>query len=191
MKQLYFPSYIKKGRLAYSIIEHESGAKILKGFYLDSSIDKESFFLQYFVQALYRPFPHLNFSLGDRLGGHLKSSEIDKINTILSSFRDFDNLNCFSDYIPFLNSNHFYGAEINKFECYAFQYYLLGDYAKAKNYFKKIINFENSKNPEWFEDSVRIAREFVRFIDSCMYENGIKTLLLWQEETIKSLKLDV
>ena len=82
---------------------------------------------------------------------------VDKINTILSSFRDFDNLNCFSDYIPFLNSNHFYGAEINKFECYAFQYYLLGDYAKAKNYFKKIINFENGL-PPYYKYLVIFAR---------------------------------
>ena len=61
MKKLTFPSYTKKGRLAYSIIEHENGAKLLKGFYLDSSINKDLFFVQYFVQSLYDPFPFFNF----------------------------------------------------------------------------------------------------------------------------------
>ena len=83
MRKLSFPSYTKKGRLAYSVIEHESGAKLLKGFYLDSSINEDCFFIQYFVQSLFDPFPHLNFSLGNRLGGHLNPSEIDKINNMI------------------------------------------------------------------------------------------------------------
>ena len=128
MKKLTFPSYTKKGRLAYSIIEHENGAKLLKGFYLDSSINKDLFFVQYFVQSLYDPFPFFNFSLGDRLGGHLNSSEIDKINKMIDSFKEFDRLKSFSDYIPFLNTHPYYGSDINRYKCYAFHYYLQSDY---------------------------------------------------------------
>ena len=48
MKKLSFPSFEKKGRLAYSVLEHNSGVKLLKGFYLESSIYEDSFFIQYY-----------------------------------------------------------------------------------------------------------------------------------------------
>ena len=48
--------FIKNGRLAYYIIKDKSGASVLIGFYLDSSVDKDAFFLQYFVQCLYVTF---------------------------------------------------------------------------------------------------------------------------------------
>lgn len=191
MKKLSFPSYVKKGRLAYSIIEHENGAKLLKGFYLDSSINKDFFFVQYFVQSLYNPFPFFNFSLGDRLGGHLNSSEIDKINKMIDSFKEFDRLKSFSDYIPFLNTHPYYGSDINRYKCYAFHYYLLYDYEMSKKFFTKIMDFETHPNSEWFEEDVNIAKEFVGFIESCSYDKGINKLLQWQTETIKSLKLNL
>lgn len=148
MKKLNFPSYTKKGRLAYSIIEHENGAKLLKGFYLDSSINKDFFFVQYFVQSLYNPFPFLNFSLGDRLGGHLNPSEIDKINKMIDSFKEFDRLKSFSDYIPFLNTHPYYGSDINRYKCYAFHYYLQSNFEKSRCFFSKILNYETHSNPE-------------------------------------------
>lgn len=191
MKKLNFPSYTKKGRLAYSIIEHENGAKLLKGFYLDSSINKDFFFVQYFVQSLYNPFPFLNFSLGDRLGGHLNPSEIDKINKMIDSFKEFDRLKSFSDYIPFLNTHPYYGSDINRYKCYAFHYYLQSNFEKSRCFFSKILNYETHSNPEWFEDDINIAREFVGFIDSCSFENGLNKLLQWQKDTIKNLKLDI
>lgn len=191
MKKLTFPSYTKKGRLAYSIIEHENGAKLLKGFYLDSSINKDLFFVQYFVQSLYDPFPFFNFSLGDRLGGHLNSSEIDKINKMIDSFKEFDRLKSFSDYIPFLNTHPYYGSDINRYKCYAFHYYLQSDYENSRCSFCKILNFETHSNPEWFEDDINIAREFIGFIDSCSFEKGLNKLLQWQKDTIKNLKLDI
>lgn len=191
MKKLNFPSYTKKGRLAYSIIEHENGAKLLKGLYLDSSINKDFFFVQYFVQSLYNPFPFLNFSLGDRLGGHLNPSEIDKINKMIDSFKEFDRLKSFSDYIPFLNTHPYYGSDINRYKCYAFHYYLQSNFEKSRCFFSKILNYETHSNPEWFEDDINIAREFVGFIDSCSFENGLNKLLQWQKDTIKNLKLDI
>lgn len=191
MKKLTFPSYTKKGRLAYSIIEHENGAKLLKGFYLDSSINKDLFFVQYFVQSLYDPFPFFNFSLGDRLGGHLNSSEIDKINKMIDSFKEFDRLKSFSDYIPFLNTHPYYGSDINRYKCYAFHYYLQSDYENSRCFFCKILDFETHSNPEWFEDDINIAREFIGFIDSCSFEKGLNKLLQWQKDTIKNLKLDI
>ena len=192
MRKLSFPScYIKKGRLAYSVIEHESGAKLLKGFYLDASINKDYFFVQYFVQSLFDSFPYLNFSLGNRLGGHLNPSEIDQINNMINSFKEFDCLKCFSDYIPFLNTHPYYGSDISKFKCYAFHYYLQSDFEKSRIFFNKIMDFENHQNSEWFETDIKTAKEFVGFINSCSFDKGINQLLQWQEETIKNLKLKI
>lgn len=189
MKKLSLPSYLKKGRLAYSIIEHKSGAKLLKGFYLDSSTDNHSFFLQYFVQTLYDPFPTFDFSLGDRIGGHLTSTDIDEINMMLNSFKEFDFLTSFSDYIPYLESHPYHGAEINRLKCYAFHYYLEGNYDKSKFYFLKILDIDNSKNVNWVNDIIDVAKEFVSFIDSGNYIKGIENLLQWQHKTIASLRL--
>lgn len=189
MRKLSFPTYIKKGRLAYSLIEHKSGAKLLKGFYLDSCTDKDSFFLQWFVQALYDPFPHLDFSLGDRIGGHLKSTDVDEINKMLASFTEFGNLTHFSDYIPFIDSHPYHGAEIHRLKCYAFYYFFEGDYSKSKSYLLKIIETENSQNIEWVNDVIKMAEEFISLIDTKAFDKGIEKLLQWQRETLSNLKL--
>ena len=190
MKKLSFPSFEKKGRLAYSVLEHKSGVKLLKGFYLESSINEDSFFIQYFVQSLFDQFPHLNFSLGNRIGGILKPSEIDDINIMLDSFKEFNQLNSFTDYIPFLNSHPYYGSDISRFKCYAFHYFLLYDFEKSKKFFTKIIDFETHPDSEWFEEDIKIAKEFVGFIESCSYEKGINKLLQWQAETIKRFEIE-
>ena len=79
IKEIKFADkFIKNGILAYYIIKDKSGASVLIGFYLDSSTDKDSFFLQYFVQCLYVPFSTYNFSLGERIGNHWKKEESER-----------------------------------------------------------------------------------------------------------------
>ncbi len=192
MQKLSFPlNYIKKGSQAYSIIEHESGAKIMKGFCLSSSINKDCFFLNYFVQPLYIRNQDIDLSLGDRLGGHLNLSDIDRTKEIIDSFKDFEQLTSFSNYISFFESHPYYGSDDNRYICLAFFYYLLSDYKKSRHFFNKIIDFENHQNPEWFEEDVKTAKEFVGYVNSCSFDKGLNKLLQWQEETLKSLKLDI
>lgn len=65
MRKLNLPDkFKKKGRLAYYTLAHKTGAMVLVGFYLDNSIDPNSFFVNYFAQCLYAPFSTYNFSLG-------------------------------------------------------------------------------------------------------------------------------
>lgn len=65
MRKLILPDrFKKKGRLAYYTLAHKTGAMVLVGFYLDNSIDPNSFFVNYFAQCLYAPFSTYNFSLG-------------------------------------------------------------------------------------------------------------------------------
>lgn len=73
---LNFPDrFKKKGRLAYYTLTHKTGAIVLVGFYLDNSIDPNSFFVNYFAQCLYVPFCTYNFSLGDRIGSYWQNVE--------------------------------------------------------------------------------------------------------------------
>lgn len=68
MRKLIFPDrFKKKGRLAYYTLTHKTGAMVLVGFYLDNSIDPNSFFVNYFAQCLYVPFSTYNFSLETEL----------------------------------------------------------------------------------------------------------------------------
>ena len=76
MRLLNFPDrFMKKGRLAYYTLTHKTGAIVLVGFYLDNSIDPNSFFVNYFAQCLYVPFCTYNFSLGDRIGSYWQNVE--------------------------------------------------------------------------------------------------------------------
>ena len=52
MRKLILPDrFKKKGRLAYYTLAHKTGAMVLVGFYLDNSIDPNSFFVNYFAQV--------------------------------------------------------------------------------------------------------------------------------------------
>lgn len=76
MRLLNFPDrFKKKGRLAYYTLTHKTGAIVLVGFYLDNSIDPNSFFVNYFAQCLYVPFCTYNFSLGDRISSYWQNVE--------------------------------------------------------------------------------------------------------------------
>jgi len=189
MKGLIFPSkFVKSGRLAYYTIEHESGALILVGFYLDGTIDKNSFFLQYFVQCLYDPFVTYNFSLGDRIGHYWSKEDVDSINVELQKFVKFDRLNSFEDFIKYLKNNPYYGHSKNPY--FAYTHFILHNYTKSARYIKKILALKKSKwHPEWFEKQIKDAELINDCITKKDYDRGIEYLLEWQKETITALKI--
>ena len=115
IKEIKFADkFIKNGRLAYYIIKDKSGASVLIGFYLDSSVDKDAFF-----QCLYVPFSTYNFSLGERIGNHWKKEEINDINLSLQNFKKFNFLNSFEDIIPYILNNSYYGHKIGRDEIFS------------------------------------------------------------------------
>ena len=95
MKQLDLPHYfIKKDNLAYYITS-KLGLDVVTVIYIDSSIDPENFFVQYFVQPLYIRFPTFIFNFGYRIGSHWTIKDLEKINlelSILNKFNDFNDL---------------------------------------------------------------------------------------------------
>lgn len=190
MKGLNFPvRFIKKGRLAYTIIEHETGSKILVGLYLDSSLEKDSFLVQYFVQCLFVPFSTYNFSLGDRIGSYFSKREIELLNNELTKFRKFDSINSFDDFIPYLENSTYYGDNVGRTNYFALTYFIQKDFDRALLNFAEIIKLKSHSNPDWFKEDILNAE----FIKSCIEENdyqkGIKQILKWQIDTMKSLKI--
>ncbi len=190
MKGLNFPvRFIKKGRLAYTIIEHETGSKILVGFYLDSSLDKDSFKVQYFVQCLFVPFSTYNFSLGDRIGSYLSNRDIELLNNELTNFRKFDSLYSFDDFIPYLENSTYYGNNVERTKYFALTYFIQKDFEKALLNLVEIIKLKSHSNIDWFKEDVLNAEFIKSCIDENDYQKGIKQILKWQFDTMKSLKI--
>ena len=189
IKEIKFEDkFIKNGRLAYYIIKDKSGAAILIGFYLDSSVDKDAFFLQYFVQCLYVPFSTYNFSLGERIGNHWKKEEINDINLSLQNFKKFNFLNSFEDIIPYILNNSYCGHKIGRDEYLAYTYFILGKYSEALQYIEKITALKKHENAEWFKKAIQRAELIKEYIIKNDYDSGIYQLLKWQNETITALK---
>jgi hypothetical protein len=179
----------KKGRLAYYHLEHESSAKILVAIFLDSSIDPHCFYIQQFVQCLYVPFPTYIFSLGDRIGGLWQTTDITAINHNLKNFKQFDTLNSFEAFVPYLEQNKYYGDVIGRNLYFALTHFILKNYKKALPYLNEIIDMENPPNLDWQQQNTTNAAQIKNIILEENYQAGLSQILSWQEETISSLKL--
>lgn len=187
---LNFPvKFIKKGKLAYTIIEHVTGSKILVGFYLDCSLDKDSFRVQYFVQCLFVPFSTYNFSLGDRIGGYWSNRDIELLNNELTNFRKFDSLNLFDDFIPYLENNTYYGDNVGRTKYFALTYFIHKNFERSLLNLTDIIKLKSHPNSDWFKEDILNAEFIKRCIEEDNYQKGIKQLLKWQSDTMKSLKI--
>lgn len=107
MRKLILPDrFKKKGRLAYYTLAHKTGAMVLVGFYLDNSIDPNSFFVNYFAQCLYAPFSTYYFSLGNRLGSYWDINRMSELQDKLNEFDVFDKLNTFEGFLLFQKNIH-------------------------------------------------------------------------------------
>ena len=190
MKELALPAkYTKAGKLAYYRLNHETGASILVGIYLDSSIDANLFFVQYFVQCLYIPFTTYVFSLGDRIGKHWKVTDIPEINQKLYDFNKLNKLNTFSDFLPYLEQNPYYGESTGRNQCFALTYFIQKNYAKSLQFLNDIIVLKNHVNSEWFKQDIKNAEQIKSLIDDDKYQTGIEQILKWQSETMTAIKL--
>ncbi|GHT17508.1 hypothetical protein FACS189429_1750 [Bacteroidia bacterium] len=190
MKEINLPNkYIKKGRLAYYLIKHNSDASILVGLYLDNTSDKDTFFLQYFVQCLFIPSQTLIFSLGDRIGNHWTKQDLLDINNIIKNFNQFDRLNSFVEFIEYLRKSPYYGHLVGKNQCFAYTYFILKSYKESLHYLNEIIALKNHSNAEWFENDIKNAECIKDCIIKEDYNKGIDFIIKWQKETMLAIKL--
>ncbi len=192
MTKLILPDrFKKKGRLAYYTLTHRTGAMVLVGFYLDSSIDPDSFFVNYFVQCLYVPFCTYNFSLGDRIGSYWQIDRMSELQDRMNRFNVFDKLNTIDDFLSILRNHPYYGAKAGRDMCFALTYYILNDYGKSEDSLDKIISLRKRNDCNLFSHEIENARLIKECIESGDYDKGIGLILQWQEQTIKGIGLKI
>lgn len=190
MRMLTFPDrFKKKGRLAYYTLTHRTGAIVLVGFYLDNSIDPNSFFVNYFVQCLYKPFCTYNFSLGNRIGSYWGINKMSELQDKINKFDVFNKLNTFEDFLVILKNHPYYGAKTGRDAYFALTYYILNDYSKSGYFLDKIISLRKKDDYNLFSNEIENACLIKECIESCNYNKGIELILRWQEQTIKEIGL--
>lgn len=190
MKKLILPDrFEKKGRLAYYTLTHRTGAIVLVGFYLDNSIDPNSFFVNYFIQCLYAPFSTYNFSLGGRIGSHWNTNNMSELQDRMNEFDVFNGLNTFNDFLVVLNNHPYYGNKTGRDVYLALTYFILNEYGKSLYFLDKIILLEKKDEYNLFFHEIENARLMKNYIKNGDYDKGIDQILLWQEQTIKGIGL--
>ena len=190
MRLLNFPDrFKKKGRLAYYTLTHKTGAIVLVGFYLDNSIDPNSFFVNYFAQCLYVPFCTYNFSLGDRIGSYWQIDRMPDLQDKINNFDVFNELNTFEDFLAILKKHPYYGSKTGRDVYFAFTNYILKDYGKSEYFLDKIISLKKRDNHNLFSHEIENAQFLKDCIEKCNYDKGINQILLWQAQTINGLGL--
>lgn len=190
MRLLNFPDrFKKKGRLAYYTLTHKTGAIVLVGFYLDNSIDPNSFFVNYFAQCLYVPFCTYNFSLGDRIGSYWQIDRMPDLQDKINNFDVFNELNTFEDFLAILKKHPYYGSKTGHDVYFAFTNYILKDYGKSEYFLDKIISLRKRDHHNLFSYEIENAQFLKDCIEKCNYDKGINQILLWQAQTINGLGL--
>lgn len=192
MRLLNFPDrFKKKGRLAYYTLTHKTGAIVLVGFYLDNSIDPNSFFVNYFAQCLYVPFCTYNFSLGDRIGSYWQIDRMPDLQDKINNFDVFNELNTFEDFLAILKKHPYYGSKTGRDVYFAFTNYILKDYGKSEYFLDKIISLKKRDNHNLFSHEIENAQFLKDCIEKYNYDKGINQILLWQAQTINGLGLSL
>ena len=190
MRLLNVPDrFKKKGRLAYYTLTHKTGAIVLVGFYLDNSIDPNSFFVNYFAQCLYVPFCTYNFSLGDRIGSYWQIDRMPDLQDKINNFDVFNELNTFEDFLAILKKHPYYGSKTGRDVYFAFTNYILKDYGKSEYFLDKIISLRKRDHHNLFSYEIENAQFLKDCIEKCNYDKGINQILLWQAQTINGLGL--
>lgn len=190
MRLLNFPDrFKKKGRLAYYTLTHKTGAIVLVGFYLDNSIDPNSFFVNYFAQCLYVPFCTYNFSLGDRIGSYWQIDRMPDLQDKINNFDVFNELNTFEDFLAILKKHPYYGLKTGRDVYFAFTNYILKDYGKSEYFLDKIISLRKRDHHNLFSYEIENAQFLKDCIEKYNYDKGINQILLWQAQTINGLGL--
>lgn len=192
MNMLILPDkFEKKGRLAYYTLAHTTKAIVLVGFYLDNTIDPNSFFVNYFAQCLYVPFCTYNFSLGERVGSYWNIDNTPELQNKLNEFKEFNKLNTFDDFLPMLRNHPYYGAKAGRDMYFALTYYILGKYTKLSSFLDKIISLKKKDNHILFSQEIDNAQLIKDCIENGYYDKGIGQVLQWQKQTIKAIGLTI
>ena len=184
LNQIQLPSYFnKKGKLGYYTVS-KNNYVILIGIYLNRATDKDTFFIEHFIQPLFFPFHTFTFSFGERIGNYWKEGDVVKIEKELSQLKQLTSF----DEIKNVIKTQFSGVDKEYFhQSVSFINYIQGDIHKAKIEIQKIIKEGNKDLPKWREDEIKKSKEILHLIERGELDLALKE---WQKLTINDLRLD-
>lgn len=188
LKKIKLPEYFtKKGSLAYYLIENK-GFYFLVGILLDSSIDKDRFFIQYFIQPLFIPFPTFALTLGNRIGGYWRVEDLSEIEKALSDIIFPQNWNEVVNYLEkeFKGFKHDYLRQT-----LAYSAFFEGNNKQAYKILKKISSQNREGLPVWKINEIQRIDTAIAYLDKQNYEELYKTLYHSQNVTIAANKLKI
>lgn len=185
MKKLNVKDFFqKKGRLAYYFVQHDE-LKVLVGIFLDTSIDAESFLVEYFVQPLFIPFPTFSFTIGKRVGTHWNLNTVEKLEAELQKLSKVESMDQVvkmikRDHIP--TDNNYVGQAL------AFGYFSIGDIDNCVSTLDSFLKKKEQDMPAWKQQEFQRMEEFRQLIESKNIPGAKKMLLDWQTATSKDLR---
>ena len=186
LKKIKLPDiFIKKGGLAHYLVK-EKDLIILVGVYVDSNMDKESFFIQYFIQPMFVLFPTYVFSIGHRVGGYWSKQDIKKIENELSNFTE---LKSFDDIKKILETTFGESENLYKHQFLGYIYVLLNEVKLAKKELQKVIKQKSNDNPQWKVEEIKRVEDFLLLLNTSDYIKAKNKLFEWQAITMRNLAL--
>ena len=190
IKKLQFPAnFTKKGTLSYKLIKEDNLYYVI-GFFIDDSIDKDNFFMQYFVQPLFIEFPTYVFTLGQRIGGHWNINDIPDLQGKLDKFFSQipQNIHDIVNYIK----KEFGGIDnLFKYQALAYSYILILDYKSAFKELNKVSYKEIEKLPLWKREELERIEVILNLLEKEKYGEIKKMLALWQRKTLENIRINI
>jgi len=187
-----FPDYEVQGDMMYGVpISH-----VLKGVVLDRSISPSDYYAHVFLQPLYVPSEHVVLSLGWRLGGGVRSWNLDSEQD-REEFARLLNVEA----IPFLNKIHgpqdiiWATSFVNKpgdlfvMKARAYSFARIGNTENAVKYLDELIRFLGSNLKYEWQNETYSKATFLKKLLIERPQDAQRLLDEWEQFTVKALKL--
>jgi len=188
IKKLNFPeNFIKKGPLAYKMVKKDD-LFYLVGFFVDNSIDNDSFYVQHFIQPLFIEFTTFVFTLGHRVGGIWNKDNISDLQMSLEPF--FLKVpNNVPDIINYINGNFKNLDNLFKYQSLSYSYVLVQEKEAAIKELKKVSFKDLKTGPLWKQKELGRINTVLDLMEKNEF-NEIRAIFgLWQQATLDAIKL--
>ncbi len=176
--------------LAYKYLIHDE-FRMMIGLCVDPDrFTSAEFYVYYFFQPLYVPCPHIDLSLGDRIGEWEKKDLSVALPVIKNCYEQLpcDSIDTILDKV---NQHEllYFGSMINKYELFALSYLVIEKYDEARDYLNQIVALESADNWDWMITIIERAKTLLELIDGGKWTEIRELLLGWQKYTMTELKL--
>lgn len=186
IRELSLPDFFSfMDGFAYYLVRQD-GYYVLVGIYIDSSIDPDSFFVQYFIQPLFIPFPTFVFTIGERIGGHWSVNDVEKINAMLANIKT---PKTFAEIKALLSTDFKRLDDLFKHEFLGYINFLLSNKEDALKELRTVAMARKYFQPGWNTEPIKRAEDFIDLINQDDQGTARSRLLQWQADTMELLKI--